>query len=75
MGSVEGCRHTWHGLRRVRDLPIISVQRYPPVLGALMRLPGALAPHLVQVPLQTPRGSVPSNSPRTRGWQGALAPV
>ena len=32
MGSVEGC-HTWHGLRRVRDLPNISVQRYLPVLG------------------------------------------
>jgi hypothetical protein len=56
MGSLEGCRHTRHGLRRVRDLPIISVQRYLSVLGSLMRLLGALAPYLVQVPLQTPNG-------------------
>src|SRR5215212_4570223 len=24
MGSVEGCWRTWHDLRRVRDVPIIS---------------------------------------------------
>ncbi len=39
-----------------RELPIISVQRYLPVLGPLVSLPGALAPHLVQVPLRTPHG-------------------
>ncbi len=56
MGSVEG-----EGLdlvvgRATCADKIISIQRYLPVLGPLMRLPGALVPHLVQVRLQTPQG-------------------
>ena len=75
MGSIESCWRTWHDLRRVRDLPIISAQRYMPVIGPLMRLPEALAPNVVHLPQHTPMGSVPLNSSRTRRWQGILAPV
>ena len=75
MGSIESCRRTWHDLRRVRDLPIISVRRYMPVLGPLMRLPEALAPDEVHLPQHTPTGSASPNPLITRWWQGVLALV
>ena len=75
MGSIESCRRTWHDLRRVRDLPIISAQRYTLVLGPAMRLPEALAPDLVHLPQNTPTGSASPNPLIRRWWQGVLAPV
>jgi hypothetical protein len=75
MGSIDGCRHTWHDLRRVRDLPIISVWRYMPVLGPLMRIAKALAPDVMHLLQHTPTGSASPNPFITRWWQRALAPV